>query len=575
MRNSGQQPKIRLPDKGEFLRFCGRSCISCEKGGLASEDMETIRFSRIQTKESKGTCQEISTLEHRNSNKEPERVNNWDCRAANLHTKRGLARADMENEEFSRNQTKKNEGTYLQISMLGNSNSDGDHARTKNLDCQASNLDFDCRAMNLDTKTGLASADMENEEFSGSQTKKNEGKYRQIPMLENPNLDVEYARTKNLDCQAISFDVGQDIMKHAEVDEHMSLRRITAAEDQNKKDKEYWRPSYMFHWLKATGKRISEAYKAFEEYEGRTSYEKIRLEPLEPMEQEEGYTEEWSHMSDYDDMCLAPGHGEGTEDGVNIVGMITPSDDSLQTEHRDDSKFRMVSSYDEDDEAQECKWGSETSHGLVKQGSRTYHIRGWQYETTDPTIVCFRGGRAIAGVNPYDERRICEDDDDEQMVCNMTGDKLEQLPFPIIIDSGACASVIPTAWCPHVPLKPTPQSEAGEYSRVANGEKIYNRGQKMVTMTTKEGAKRDMKFIACDEVSKALGSVSQMCRSGHRVVFNPSWDPNGSYTEHIESGEKLKLEESNGFYMLNTKVAPINKQTLASRKQSFGWQVSP
>ena len=84
-----------------------------------------------------------------------------------------------------------------------------------------------------------------------------------------------------------------------------------------------------------------------------------------------------------------------------------------------------------------------------------------------------------------------------------------------------------------------------------------------------------MKFTACDEVSKALGSVPQMCRSGRRVVFNPSWDPNGSYTERTDSGEGLLLEESNGLDMLNTEVAPMNKQILVSRNQSFGWQVSP
>ena len=64
----------------------------------------------------------------------------------------------------------------------------------------------------------------------------------------------------------------------------------------------------------------------------------------------------------------------------------------------------------------------------------------------------------------------------------------------------------------------------------------------MVTMMTKEGTKRAMKFTACD-VSKAIGSVSQMCRSGHKVVFNPPWDQDGSYTEHIDTGERMWLEE--------------------------------
>ena len=46
-------------------------------------------------------------------------------------------------------------------------------------------------------------------------------------------------------------------------------------------------------------------------------------------------------------------------------------------------------------------------------------------------------------------RKILEDDssDEEEpgrLVCNMNGDKWEALPYPIIIDSGACASVMPT-----------------------------------------------------------------------------------------------------------------------------------
>lgn len=41
-----------------------------------------------------------------------------------------------------------------------------------------------------------------------------------------------------------------------------------------------------------------------------------------------------------------------------------------------------------------------------------------------------------------------EDDDSEaeedQLVCNMTGERWEDLPFPVIIDSGACGSVMST-----------------------------------------------------------------------------------------------------------------------------------
>ena len=116
-----------------------------------------------------------------------------------------------------------------------------------------------------------------------------------------------------------------------------------------------------------------------------------------------------------------------------------------------------------------------------------------------------------------------EDVDEEEgdnMVCQMTGENWEQLLYPIIIDSGACTFVMPTSWCTHVATEETNESRAGEDFRAASGEKIFNEGRKVVSFMTKEGLMRDMRFTTC-EVAKALGSVSQICRVGHRVVFNP------------------------------------------------------
>ena len=169
-----------------------------------------------------------------------------------------------------------------------------------------------------------------------------------------------------------------------------------------------------------------------------------------------------------------------------------------------------------------------------------------------------------------------ESSDEEEMVCNMVGDCWESFPYPIIIDSGACASVIPTNWCRNIPIEEIEKSKAKEFFRAANGQKIFNEGQKLVMLMTKEGTLRDMSFTACD-VSKALGSVSQMCRTGHRVVFNPPWDPEGSYIEHSETRERMWLIEQNGLYVLDTRVAPRQRQTKTQHRndQSFGWQVRP
>ena len=137
---------------------------------------------------------------------------------------------------------------------------------------------------------------------------------------------------------------------------------------------------------------------------------------------------------------------------------------------------------------------------------------------------------------------------------------------------------MPKDWCNHIPLVKTPQSEAGEPFRSASGHKIYNHGQRIVFMMTREGNKRDMKFTVCD-VSEALGSVSQMCRARYRVFFNPTWIGEGSCIQHVEPGERLWLEEHNGLYMFNTRVAPATEQsTMRSRpgdKQEFGWPGLP
>ena len=96
----------------------------------------------------------------------------------------------------------------------------------------------------------------------------------------------------------------------------------------------------------------------------------------------------------------------------------------------------------------------------------------------------------------------------------------------------------------------------------------------MITMMTQEGAQRDMKFTVCD-VPKALASVSQMCKAGNRVLFNPPCSAEGSVIQHIDTGKRFWLHEENGLYMLSTRVAPITKQTYHLRSQGITWPVSP
>jgi len=134
-------------------------------------------------------------------------------------------------------------------------------------------------------------------------------------------------------------------------------------------------------------------------------------------------------------------------------------------------------------------------------------------------LVMFEKGIKHKTIRRCREEDPSDDEEPCQLVCNMAECKWELLPYPIIVDYGACASVMPINWCEHVPLRETPQSQAGGFFRAANGQTILNHGENVISMITKEGAKRDMRFKMFD-VRKALEFVPQMCRTGHCVVFN-------------------------------------------------------
>ena len=71
--------------------------------------------------------------------------------------------------------------------------------------------------------------------------------------------------------------------------------------------REYWRPSYMFHWLKCIGGNVADAYKHFEQYKGQQSHEELQPQPPTPMEEHDdgNSCSEWSHVSDYDEFGQA------------------------------------------------------------------------------------------------------------------------------------------------------------------------------------------------------------------------------------------------------------------------------
>ena len=137
----------------------------------------------------------------------------------------------------------------------------------------------------------------------------------------------------------------------------------------------------MFHWLKAIGGSIDSAYETFKQYEGKASYTKLGLGLPTPMEKDDDYTSEWSHMSDYDAMGLSPGQEdyqkqddircghdemgqlldtrELVQDHTTTVETDPTKGSSLPHYHHENSKNRMEQSYDVNESTCSCECANE------------------------------------------------------------------------------------------------------------------------------------------------------------------------------------------------------------------------
>ena len=118
---------------------------------------------------------------------------------------------------------------------------------------------------------------------------------------------------------------------------------------------------------------------------------------------------------------------------------------------------------------------------------------------------------------------------------------------------------MPINWCAHIDARETEDSKKGQHDTAANGGKIFNEGEKMARMMSKEGMLMNMRFAAC-KVERALGSVSAICKQGHTIVFNGPEHPDGSYIQNLSTGEKIHLQHKDGVFVLDTRVAPKDKQ---------------
>ena len=121
----------------------------------------------------------------------------------------------------------------------------------------------------------------------------------------------------------------------------------------------------------------------------------------------------------------------------------------------------------------------------------------------------------------------------------------------VAIDSGAAETVIPHRLVGQHPLRDTESARNGTCYASATGQHILNLGEQRLPLLTREGILHGIAFQAAP-ISKPLGSIKRMCKSGHRVVF----EKGASYILNLATGEVNWLREESGNYMFDLWIVP-------------------
>ena len=117
------------------------------------------------------------------------------------------------------------------------------------------------------------------------------------------------------------------------------------------------------------------------------------------------------------------------------------------------------------------------------------------------------------------------------------------------VDSGASETVTSGYDIPEFPTVRPQGPERNTSYILPGGELIDSKGETHVDVITNAGAQCTVRMQVTD-VRKSLISVSRVCDSGHRVVF----ESGGGYIEHLESGQRTGFERKGGVYSLKVNL---------------------
>ena len=137
--------------------------------------------------------------------------------------------------------------------------------------------------------------------------------------------------------------------------------------------------------------------------------------------------------------------------------------------------------------------------------------------------------------------------DESGRICSLDGDweLMESL-----VDSGATACVMDPETGEGIPVEESLGSRRGQAYHAANGAKLPNQGQKVLSVVTENWDKYKMTYQVADVV-KPLTSVSNICDAAdglNTVTFTSK----GGWIYHAEDDKYTTFQRENGVYLLRT-----------------------
>ena len=137
--------------------------------------------------------------------------------------------------------------------------------------------------------------------------------------------------------------------------------------------------------------------------------------------------------------------------------------------------------------------------------------------------------------------------DESGRICSLDG---EWELMESLVDSGATACVMDSETGEGIPVEESLGSRRGQVYHAANGAKLPNKGQKVLSVVTEDWDKYKMTYQVADVV-KPLTSVSNICDAAdglNTVTFTSK----GGWIYHAEDNKYTTFHRENGVYLLRT-----------------------